>query len=315
MTFVDDIWKEAIELKRFAASQFKIPYNEADEWVSETGIECIEKKHLYDPKKVKTLRAWVKTIMLNKYVDKYRREKNYFYILHKEKTQMSRPIKIEEDSIMTLDNDRITLKITTKTPHKASIGDKFRLKNIKGIESKFLKNIDTIIDVIDNKTIHTTIINPDLVFFKAGGSKATIEILNFRIEERKPSYIEVDNYFEKQNSSFIQDAFDSCRKKLDDYQNKIIDFRFAEVACVRCGDVHNAIKKNNKFECSNCGHIYSSPEKDTKIMSAELIAKKLGAKPKTLSDHLSKALKQLGKCLKLKGLGLPKKMKLDEQNV
>ena len=88
MGFAEDIWKEALELKKFAASQFKIPYDEADEWVSETGIECIEKKDQYDHKKVKTLRAWVKTIMLNKYVDKYRREKNYFYILNKEKTQM-----------------------------------------------------------------------------------------------------------------------------------------------------------------------------------------------------------------------------------
>ena len=76
-----------------------------------------------------------------------------------------------------------------------------------------------------------------------------------------------------------------------------------------------AVKKNNKFECKNCGHLYSSPEKDTKIMSARLIAEKLREKPKTLSDHLTKALKQLGECLKLKGLGLPEKMKRDEQNV
>jgi len=315
MSFAEDIWKEALELKKFAASKFKIPYDEANEWVSETGIECIEKKDQYDPKKVKTLRAWVKTIMLNKYIDKYRREKNYFYILNKDKTQMSRPIKIEEDSIMTLDNDRVTVKITTKTPHKASIGNRFRLKNVQGIESNLLKNIDTIIDVIDDKTIHTNIINPDLVFFKSGGSKATIEILNFQIQERKETQIEIDDYFEKKNQSFIQDAFNSCRKKLDDYQNKIIDFRYNEVACIKCGDIHTAVKKNSKFECRNCGHLYLSPEKDTKIMSARLIAAKLGKKPKTLSDHLSKALKQLGECLKLKGLGLPKKMKLDEKNV
>ena len=49
-------------------------------------------------------------------------------------------------------------------------------------------------------------------------------------------------------------------------------------------------------------------------MSARLIAEKLREKPKTLSDHLTKALKQLGECLKLKGLGLPEKMKRDEQN-
>lgn len=314
MSFEDKMWNEARELQKFAAFQFKIPYKDAAEWVSKTGIVCVEKKHLYDPQK-STLKAWMKAIMLNIYRDEYRKEKNDFYLINKDKIIINRPIKIDEDSIMTLDNDRNIVKIVTKTPHKASINDKFRLKNIQGIDSNLLKSIDTVIDVIDDKTIHTTIINPELVFFKAGGSKATIEILNFRIEERKPSHIEVDNYFEKQNSSFIQDAFDSCRQKLDDHQNKIIDFRFNGVACVRCGDLHNAIKKNNKFECSNCGHLYSSPEKDTKIMSARLIAKKLGEKPKTLSDHLSKALKQLGKCLKLKGLGLPDKMKLDEQNV
>ena len=127
--------------------------------------------------------------------------------------------------------------------------------------------------------------------------------------------IEVDNYFEKKGTSFIQDAFNDCRKKLDNYQNQIINYRYIEVACIKCGDLHKTVKKNNHFECSNCGHLYSSPEKDTKMMSARLIAKKIGKKPKTLSDHLTKALKQLGECLKQKGLGLPEKMKLDEQNV
>ena len=315
MSFADKIWKEAMELQKFAASQFRISFNEAAEWVSETGIECIEKQHLYDPKKVSTLKAWVKTIMLNKYRDDYRRTKNYFYILHKEKSNLRKPIKIDDDALMTLDNDRTILKISTKTPHKASIGDRFRLQNVQGIDSKYLKNIDTVIDVIDEKTIHTTIINPDLVYFKSGGSNATIEILNFQIEERKLQLVEVDDYFEKQNQSFIQDAFNSCRKKLSKRQNEILDLRFNEVACVKCGDVHMAVKKNNKFECKNCGHLYSSPEKDTKIMSARLIAEKLREKPKTLSDHLTKALKQLGECLKLKGLGLPEKMKRDEQNV
>ena len=264
MSFEDEMWKEAMELQKFAASQFKIPYKEAAKWVNDTGIVCIEKKHLYDPQK-STLKAWMKAIMLNIYRDEYRKEKNDFYLNNKDKFIINRPIKIDEDSIMTLDNDKNIVKIVTKTPHKASINDKFRLKNIKGIDSNLLKSIDTVIDVIDDKTIHTTIINPELVFFKAGGSKATIEILNFRIEERKPSYIEVDNYFEKQNSSFIQDAFDSCRKKLDDYQNKIIDFRFAEVACVRCGDVHNAIKKNNKFECSNIKWVVFSSISHSKL--------------------------------------------------
>ena len=70
--------------------------------------------------------------------------------------------------------------------------------------------------------------------------------------------MEVDDYFEKQNQSFIQDAFNSCRKKLSKRQNEILDLRFNEVACVKCGDVHMAVKKTTNSNVKIVGIIFKS---------------------------------------------------------
>ena len=43
MSFAEDIWKEALELKIYR-SQFKIPYDELMSGFQKCGIECIEKK-------------------------------------------------------------------------------------------------------------------------------------------------------------------------------------------------------------------------------------------------------------------------------
>ena len=71
-----------------------------------------------------------------------------------------------------------------------------------------------------------------------------------------------------------------------------------------------AVKKTTNSNVKIVG-TYIQVLKDTKIMSAH--NKKNYVKNQKHYDYLTKALKQLGECLKLKGLGLPEKMKRDEQ--